>query len=143
MTAAKTAAKPAFDFDMTKMFGQFKAPGFDIEAMMAAQRKNLEVAAAANQKAFEGITALATRQAEMMREGAETAMKVASEFAAAAPEERATKQADYMKSAYTTAVANGRETYDMASKLADETFAMVNDRVTATMDETKKVFAAK
>ena len=83
MTAKQTAAaKPAFDFDMFKSFGQFKAPGFDFEAMMATQRKNMEAATAANQRAFEGMNAMMSRQAEVVRESTESAMKVASDLAA-------------------------------------------------------------
>lgn len=144
MSAKQTAAaKPAFDFDMFKSLGQFKAPGFDMEAMMATQRKNLEAAAAANQRAFEGMSAIMQRQAEVAREGAETAMKAMSDVAAATPEDRMAKQADFAKSAYTTFFANSREVYDMASKTADETFGLINDRMTATIDESKKAFAAK
>ena len=88
MTAKTTAAKPAFDFDMFKSLGQFKAPGFDVEAIMATQRKNLEAAAAANQRAFEGMSAIMRRQAEVARESAEKTMKAMTDVAAAAPEER-------------------------------------------------------
>lgn len=144
MSAAKQSAqKPAFDFDMFKSFGQFKAPGFDMEAIMATQRKNMEVAAAANQRAFEGVSAIMRRQAEVMREASETAMKAMSDVAAASPEERVSKQADFAKSAYASMFENSREVYDMAAKTADETIGLINDRLTATIDESKTAFAQK
>jgi len=144
MTAKQSAAsKPAFDFDMFKTFGQFKAPGFDIESIMATQRKNLEAAAAANQRAFEGMSAIMRRQAEVARESAESTMKAMTDVAACSPEERATKQADFAKTAYTSFFQNSKEVYDMATKTADETIGLINDRMTATIDESKAVFAAK
>ena len=154
MTAkTASAAKPAFDFDMFKAFNQFKAPGFDMkafgmqgfdfEAMMASQRKNMEAAAAANQKAFEGMSKIMTRQAEMAREAAESGMKAMSDMVAAQPEERMTKQADFAKSSYESMLANGKETYEMASKVADETMTLVSARAAAAMDETKAAFAQK
>ena len=141
--SAAAAMKPAFDFDMFKSFGQFKAPGFDVEAIMATQRKNLEAAAAANQRAFEGMSAIMRRQAEVARESAETAMKAISDVAAATPEERLTKQADFAKATYASFFQNSKEVYDMAAKTADETIGLVNDRMTATIDETKSTFATK
>ena len=143
MSAKQTAQKPAFDFDMFKSFGQFKAPGFDVEAIMATQRKNMEAAAAANQRAFEGMTAIFRRQAEVARETTETAMKAMNDLAAASPEDRMTKQADFAKTAYASMFENGKEVYDMAQKTADETMGLINDRMTATIDESKAAFAQK
>ena len=137
------AAKPAFDFDMFKAFGQFKAPGFDIESIMATQRKNLEAAAAANQRAFEGVSAIMRRQAEVARETAETTMKAFSDVSAATPEERMAKQADFAKTAYTSFFQNSKEVYDMATKTADETIGLINARLTATIDESKSALATK
>ncbi|MEQ9124199.1 MAG: phasin family protein [Alphaproteobacteria bacterium] len=143
MNAKTTAAKPAFDFDMFKSLGQFKAPGFDVEAIMATQRKNLEAAAAANQRAFEGMSAIMRRQAEVARESAEKTMKAMTDVAAASPEERLAKQADFAKTAYASFFQNSKEVYDMAAKTADETIGLINDRFTATIDESKTAFAQK
>lgn len=143
MSAKQTAAKPAFDFDMSKAFGQFKMPGFDMEAMMATQRKNMEAAAAANQRAFEGMSSIMRRQAEIVRESAESAMKTVSDVAAATPEERMTKQADFAKSAFSSFFENSREVYDMAQKTCDESASLINSRLTATIDESKTAFAQK
>ncbi len=53
-------------FDMTKMMGDVKIPGFDMQAIMDAQRKNIEALNAANQTAVQGIQAVAQRQAEIL-----------------------------------------------------------------------------
>ena len=145
MSAAKQTAipKPAFDFDMFKAFNQFKAPGFDMDAIMATQRKNMEAMTAAGQSAYEGMTALARRQAEVAKEAAESATKAMTDLAAATPEERVAKQADLAKTAYTSMFDNGREMMDMAAKTADEAVSVVNARFTASIDETKSVLATK
>ena len=143
MTAKTTGEKSAFGFDMFKAFEQFKIPGFDVDAIMASQRKNVEAAAAANQRAFEGMSALVRRQTEVARETAEAGMKAFSDVSAAAPEERLAKQADFAKSSYSAFFANSKEIYDMATKTADEAIALLNDRVTASIEESKKVFVAK
>ena len=145
MSAAKQTAtpKPAFDFDMFKAFNQFKAPGFDMDVIMATQRKNMEAAAAASQSAYESMMALARRQAEVAKEATEAATKAMTDLAASSLEERAAKQADMAKTAYTSFFDNSREMMDMAAKTADEAVSLVNARVAASIDETKSVLAAK
>lgn len=145
MSAAKQTAnpKPAFDFDMLRAFNQFKAPGFDMDAMMATQRKNMEAMSAAGQSAYEGMTALARRQAEVAKEAGEAVTKAMTDLAAAAPEERVAKQADLTKAAYTNFFDNGRKIMDMAAKTADEAVSLVNARFIASIDETKTVLATK
>ncbi len=53
-------------FDITKMMGDVKIPGFDVQAIMDAQRKNIEALNAANQTAVQGMQAVAQRQAEIL-----------------------------------------------------------------------------
>ena len=53
-------------FDVTKMLGDVKIPGFDMQASMDAQRKNIEALTAANQTAVQGMQAVAQRQAEIL-----------------------------------------------------------------------------
>ena len=115
----------------------------DMDAIMATQRKNMEAMTAAGQSAYEGMTALARRQAEVAKEAAESATKAMTDMAAASPEERVAKQADLTKTAYTSMFDNGREMMDMASKTADEAVSLVNARFTASIDETKTVLSAK
>ena len=62
------------DYDMSKAFSAFSFPGFNVEAMMAAQRKNVEAFTQANQLAIEGVQALARRQVELAREAFEGAL---------------------------------------------------------------------
>lgn len=53
-------------FDVTKMLGDVKIPGFDMQAVMDAQRKNIEALTAANQTAVQGMQAGAQQQAEIL-----------------------------------------------------------------------------
>ena len=57
-----------FDFDVTKMFADFRFRPFDVEAMWAAQRRNIEALSQANQLAMESVQAVARRQIELTRE---------------------------------------------------------------------------
>jgi hypothetical protein len=65
-------ARPSFfDFDVTKMITDFRFRPFDVEAMMACQRRNIEAFSQANQLAVEGAQAVARRQIEMARQAFE------------------------------------------------------------------------
>ena len=52
--------------DVTKMLGDVKIPVFDMEAIIAAQRKNIEALNAASQVAVQDMQALAQQQAEIL-----------------------------------------------------------------------------
>ena len=62
-------ANPTFPFlenDFSKMFSEFKIPGFDMQALVATQRRNIEAVTAANQLAVEGVQAVMRRQTEII-----------------------------------------------------------------------------
>ena len=54
---------PFADMDVQKMMGEFKLPNVDVDAVVAAQKKNIEALTSANQLAVEGMQAIARRQA--------------------------------------------------------------------------------
>src|SRR4051812_23756934 len=57
--------------DFSKSFTNGKTPTVDFESLFASQRKNFEAFTSANQLAFEGVKAVAQRQAELAREAVE------------------------------------------------------------------------
>ena len=57
-----------FDFDVTKIFADFRFHPFDVEAAWAAQRRNIEALSQANQLAIESMQAVAKRQIELTRD---------------------------------------------------------------------------
>jgi len=96
-----------YQADMNRWFGDFsksftngKTPSVDFEGLFAAQRKNFEAFASANQLAFDGVKAVAQRQAELAREAVEEFQKLAKELSApASAEEKLAKQAEVAKAA--------------------------------------------
>src|SRR5258708_8475351 len=75
------AANPFAEF--TKLFEQFKLPGFDVPAVMEARRKDVEALIAAHQTAMQGMQALAQKQAEKLRTTLTELQSLASKQAAA------------------------------------------------------------
>lgn len=134
MAQARSAAE-----DFTKLFAEMKLPPVpDMEALMAAHRRNIEALSAANRVALEGAQALARRHMEimqqMMTELTESMRALAS---AEAPQEKAAKQAELLKQAYEHAVTNSRELSDLIQKSSGEALGVLNRRFSEAMDEVR------
>jgi len=149
-------ADPFFNFDITKMMsdfdptkivdefskmvGQYKLPGVDADALVASQRRNVEAMTSANLAAFEGVQAVAKRQAEILQE---TMNEVATAFDAVSksgsPQAAAAKQAELAKDAFEKALANMRELAEMVAKSNQEATQAINGRISETLDEVKEL----
>ncbi len=132
-------------FDMTKMLGDVKIPGFDMQAIMDAQRKNIEALTAANQTAVQGMQAVAQRQAEILSQSMNEVSSIAQQLASSAsnPQEMTAKQAELVRKAFEQGLANARELAEMVSKSNTEAFAIINKRVTESLQELKTLVAVK
>ncbi len=145
---------PFFNFDITKMMSEFdpakiadefakmasqyKIPGVDMDSLVEGQRKNLEALTAANRVAFEGVQAVAKRQAEILQETMNEAAGAMDAVAkSGSPQEAAAKQAELVKGAFEKALANMRELAEMVSKSNTEATQAINSRITETLDEIK------
>ncbi|HHW79077.1 MAG TPA: phasin family protein [Xanthomonadaceae bacterium] len=131
-------------FDMSKMLGDVKIPGFDMQAVMDAQRKNIEALTAANQAAVQGMQAVAQRQAEILSQSMNEVSSIAQQLAGAGnPQEMTAKQAELVRKAFEQALANMRELAEMVSKSNTEAFAIINKRVTESLQELKGLVTPK
>lgn len=139
------AKKPEMSFDLpdfTKMMAEFRLPAVDMEAFLAAQRRNLESLSAANRVALEGAQAVAKRHMEIMQQSMTDmteSMKALS--APGAAKDKAAQQAEMLKGAYEKAVANMKEIADLIQKSNSEALAVLNRRFTEAMDEMKTMLA--
>lgn len=134
------AKKPEtmFDMDVTKLFGEFKLPQVDVEALVAAQRKNIETLSTANKLALEGMQAVAKRNMEIMQQSLADMTDAMKAIATAeAPQAKAAKQAELLKSTYEKAMQNIRELQDMIQKMSGDTLGVLNRRVGEALDEVK------
>jgi phasin family protein len=132
-------------FDMSKMLGDVKIPGFDMQAVMDAQRKNIEALTAANQAAVQGMQAVAQRQAEILSQSMSEVSSIAQQLASSAsnPQEMTAKQTELARKAFEQALANMRELAEMVSKSNTEAFAIINKRVTESLQELKGLVGPK
>jgi phasin family protein len=127
---------PFAAFDLNKMLGDLKLPGFDPAAVAAAQQKNLDAIAAANRKVIEGYQAVARRQAEIFQEN----LKEAAAMIKSTPDVNAAKQADAMRQALEKAIAQLRELAEMAAKANTDAYETITQRMNETMEDFRKSF---
>ena len=125
-----------FDFDVTKIFADFRYRPFDVEAVWAAQRRNIEALSQANQLAVEGVQALARRQIELTRETFEGFSTLLRDMAQpASAEDRIAKNTEYAKQMIEKGVNHGREVAMLATKAGTEAAEVLHKRATESLDE--------
>jgi phasin family protein len=135
-------------FDATQAFGDFRVPGFDVQAIVESQRKNLEAFTQANQLAAEGVQAVARRQVEIVQQAFADVSGLFREWTQpGAPQERLAKNAEVAKAAFEKSLANARELAELATKANTEAFNVISSRFTESLEEvsdyTKKHAAAE
>ena len=141
---ATKPTNPFFDVDFSKVLGEIKMPGVDVESILATQRKNIEAVTAANQLAIEGLQAVLRRQAEILRQSLEAAGTAATEvISAGTPEEKATKQAELLKTAFEKSLSNVRELAEMVAKSNTEAADVLAKRVSESLEEVKTAMSGK
>ena len=140
--AAASVYGVARDFDISKMFNEMKMPAMpDMEAVLAAHRRNLEALSEANRVALEGAQAVARRHMEIMQATmSELTSTIKSLTATETPVDRAAKQTELLKQAYENAVSNTRELGDLIQRANAEAMQRLNARFSEAMNEMKVLF---
>jgi phasin family protein len=138
MGQAKTAAE-----GFSKMLGEMKLPAMpDMEALLAAQKRNMEAMSAANRIAMEGAQAVGRRHVEIMQQTmAEMSEAMRAMTSAEGPQAKAAQQAELLKRSYERAVANTKELTDLIQHANGEALNLLNKRFAEAMDEVKSLMA--
>jgi len=125
-----------FDFDVTKIFADFRFHPFDVEAVWAAQRRNIEALTQANQAAAAGVQALAKHQIELTRETFEGFSALLRDLAQpASTEDRIAKNTEYVKQVVENGVKHGGEIATIAAKAGSEAAEILHKRTNEGLDE--------
>jgi phasin family protein len=130
--------------EFSRMFAQMKLPALpDMEALVAAQRRNMEALSAANRIALEGAQAVARRNMEIMQQTITELGETVRALAASTdtPQARAATQAELLKRAYERAVANTREISELIQRSSGEALDLLNKRFAEALDEVKALVA--
>ena len=135
---ADPTGNPFLNTDFTKLFAEFKIPGFDMQSLVATQRRNIEAVQTANQLAVEGVQAVMRRQTEIIKSMVEESSTVLRDLMAqGAPQEKIAQQADLVKTAFEKALGNLRELTEMVAKSNTEAADVLAKRIGESLTEPK------
>jgi len=123
------------EWDVTKAFAAFKMPNVDVDALIAAQKRNFEAMTEASKLAVAGAQKVASLQAEILRESIEEGAEAAREVAAAKLEDKAAAQASYAKEAFEKGLANVRSLNELWAKTSYDAFGVIAKRISESIDE--------
>jgi phasin family protein len=133
-----------FDFDVTKIFADFRFQPFDVEAVWAAQRRNIEALSQANQAAVAGVQALAKHQIELTRETFEGFSALLRDLTQpASTEDRIAKNTEYMKQVVENGVKRGGEIATIAAKAGSDAAEILHKRTNEGLDELRAFASPK
>lgn len=117
-------------------FGDMKMPEFNVDAMVAAQQKNLEAMNLANKTVVESWQGFAKKQAELWQTAVEDTGVFAQDVASAKePTDKVAKQAAFAKAAFENSLSTAREAQEIAAKTTNQTVDIVSKRWAEGLDE--------
>lgn len=123
--------------EMMKIFSSLKMP--DFQALAEAQKRNLDALTTANKLAMEGAQAVGRRNMEIIQQVMGEMSQAVQALATTdgSPQDKATKQAELMKSAYEHAVKNMQEIAELIQKSNGEAVGVLNRRFSEALEEVK------
>jgi phasin family protein len=125
-----------FDFDVAKMFADFRFRPLDVEAVWAAQRRNIEAFSQANHAAVEGANAVARRQIELTRDTFEGFSALLRDLAQpVSTEDRVAKNTEYVKQMLEKGVNHSRDIATIAAKAGSDAAEILHRRASESLDE--------
>ena len=134
---ADAQSRPSFfDLDVAKMMSDFRFRPFDVDALMACQRRNIEALTQASQLTMEAAQTVARRQIEIARQTLEDMSALLRDLAQpASTEDRIAKNTEYAKQILEKSVSNGREITLLATKAGTEAADVLHRRACEGLDE--------
>ena len=122
--------------DFTKQLSQLRMPGVDPEAMMSAQKKNMDALVEANKAAAAGYQDLFKRQMAIFEETMTEAQAQLKAFDASKIDPDSAKaQAELAKAAFEKALANMQALAETAQKANAEAYGIVSARIKESLAE--------
>ena len=129
--------------DLSRMLEQFKLPGVDVNALVEARRKDVEALMQANQKAYQGVQALAQRQAELLTAAASSMQSGMASMAGKPPAEVANQQAEMARQAFDKALVDMRELAEIMARSQAQAYETLSKRFQEHIQEFQRSFMPK
>ncbi len=127
--------------DVSAMMSQFKMPGVDMSAILGTQQKNIDALIAANAATFESMQAVALKQTEILSDAMRGMQDGVKNMAGG--DMNAGKQAEVVRKGFEQTLANMQELADMARHAQSDAMALITQRATQQMLDTKAMVTPK
>ena len=127
--------------DLTKMLEQFKLPGVDTAEIEAARRKDIDALVQTNQAAYEGMQALANKQAEMLKQAMQDIQAAVKGAAGGVGDPH--KQGELARKAYEKVLGDMQELAGIARKSQSDAMVSITQRGAQHLEEVKKMMKLK
>jgi phasin family protein len=136
------AKKPESEsfMDMFSNFGRdLKMPSVDVEAILNHHRKNLEALQKSAAASASGAQDLMAKQRQILQDTMSEITDMAQSYRAPGnPQEMMTKQAEFARRSFETAVKNASETAEIIKKSGTESVDVLRERIRETMEEIRQ-----
>jgi phasin family protein len=128
--------------DFTKQLSALKMPGFDAEALMTAQHKNMDALIEANKAAAAGYQDLFKKQMAIFEETMSEAARHLKSFDATKLDvESAKAQGELARAAFEKALANMQALAESAQKANTDAYDIVSSRIQESLSELRDMAA--
>ncbi|MBA3323888.1 MAG: TIGR01841 family phasin [Rhodobacteraceae bacterium] len=128
--------------DFTKQLAGMKMPGFDADAIVAAQHKNMDALVEANKAAAAGYQDLFKKQLSIFEETMAEAQKHLKGFDGTRLDADSAKaQGEIAKAAFEKALANMQALAESAQKANSDAYEIVTARIQESMTELRDMAA--
>jgi phasin family protein len=122
--------------DFTKQLAAMKLPNVDAEALMEAQKKNMDALVEANKAAAAGYQDLFKKQMSIFEETMAEAQKYMKDFDATKIDpEKAKARSELAKAAFEKALGNMQALAESAQKANSEAYEIVSARIHESLGE--------
>ncbi|CCV07469.1 conserved hypothetical protein [Mesorhizobium metallidurans STM 2683] len=130
------------------MFGRFgrdlKLPNVDVEAILSHHRKNLEALEKSARASAAGAQSLMSRQREMLQDTLREITDMAQSYRTPGnPQELVTKQTEFARKSFETALKNAGEVAELVKKSGTESVEILRDRIKEAMAEIRTGYEKK
>ncbi|MGB3501521.1 MAG: TIGR01841 family phasin [Mesorhizobium sp.] len=125
--------------DMFRNFGsELKIPNVDVDKIISHHRKNLETLEKTAKAATAGASTVMAKQREILQDTLREVTEMAQGFrAGSSPQELVTKQADFARRSFETAIKNASEMADVVRQSSTETIEILRARIKEAMEEVR------
>ncbi|TPN88585.1 phasin family protein [Mesorhizobium sp. CU2] len=141
------AKQPESDhfLDMFSRFGRdLKLPNVDVQAFLDHHRKNLEALEKSARASAAGASAVMSKQSEVIQQAMREITQMAHNYQApASPQDFLTRQAEFARRSFETAVKTTSEVADLARKSGTESIEILRDRIRDAMAEIRAGYDKK